>query len=485
MDTPRRPLGYVVMGLIALVLIAWLTRRYLVKRQLIRSLSSVDMAVRVEATQKLLEMRKLEDSLPAQPIIRRSKTAEALGEIGSEEAMRILGVILRDQEDAPRRWARRALEKQGQRAVPTLLAALSAGGDTLDQALEALGAVGPSVAPRARFFMSDGSARGGAAAALSVAGPVGIDALLRACHNPDNGMRKAALGNLGGEGVEAAVQPALDNIRNPPEDGVKTSAIKALGLIGDRRAVPDLIPCVAETGFREAAVTSLGQIADPRAVEPILATMTATDKRYRPAAILALRRIGAPAISSLVRELNSPEVLMRRAAAAALVGSDSPRVTGALAFSALHDEDSKVRASAALALGWDGNLDGVAPLVAALSDPSWEVADAAVEALGEVGVRAIGRLQNVLRDPAQSLTVRYQVARAVAGMGHPAIATLVAALSEPNREVRKWSAVALGEIGFPDPTVIEALEDLERTSEGDLNWVVKEQLRRLRRVTSS
>ena len=485
MDTPRRPLGYVVMGLIALALIAWLTGRYLVKRQLIRSLSSGDMAVRVEAAQKLLEMRKLEDSLPAQPIIRRSKTAEALGEIGSEEAMRILGVILRDQEDAPRRWARRALEKQGQRAVPTLLAAFSAGGDTLGQALEALGELGPSVAPRARFFMSDGSASDGAAAALSVAGPVGIDALLRACHNPDNGMRNTALGNLGGEGIVAALPAALDNIRNPPDDGVKTAAIKALGLIGDQRAVPGLISCVAETGFREAAVTSLGQIADPRAVEPILATMTATDKRYRPAAILALRRIGAPAIRSLVRELGSPEVLMRRAAAAALVGSDTPRVTGALASSALHDEDSTVRASAALALGWEANLDGVAPLVAALSDPSWEVVDAAVEALGEVGVRAIGRLQNVLRDPAQSLTVRYQVARAVAGMGHPAIAALVAALSEPNPEVRKWSAVALGEIGFPDPTVIEALESLERTSEGDLNWVVQEQLRRLRRVTSS
>ncbi|GAG12514.1 unnamed protein product, partial [marine sediment metagenome] len=121
----------------------------------------------------------------------------------------------------------------------------------------------------------------------------------------------------------------------------------------------------------------------------------------------------------------------------------------------------------------------------ALSDPSWEVVDAAVEALGEVGVRAIGRLQNVLRDPAQSLTVRYQVARAVAGMGHPAITALVAALSEPNPEVRKWSAVALGEIGFPDAAVIEALESLERTSEGDLNWVVQEQLRRLRRITSS
>ncbi|UCC68241.1 MAG: HEAT repeat domain-containing protein, partial [Armatimonadota bacterium] len=265
----------------------------------------------------------------------------------------------------------------------------------------------------------------------------------------------------------------------------KKKAIKALGLIGERRAVPDLIPSLQETSFREAAATALGQIGDPRAVEYILATMTATDKRYRNAAVLALRRIGAPAIPALVRELRSPEVLMRRAAAAALVGSDTPRVTTALA-STVRDriEDAEVRASAALALGWKDNLAGVAPLVDALSASDWRVVDAAVEALGDIGVNAIGRLQNVLRDPAQDLTVRYQVARALAAMGRPAVDELLAALARPAPEVQKWSAIALGQIGLAQPRVIEALEELERTGRGDLKWVAGEQLRRLRRISA-
>ncbi|UCC67048.1 MAG: HEAT repeat domain-containing protein, partial [Armatimonadota bacterium] len=266
METRRRPIGYLAIGVIVIALIAWLTGRYLVKRELLRNLGTNEMQVRVDAARKLLDMEKLEDSLPAQPIIRRSKTAQALGEIGTEEAMRILGIILRDQEEAPRRWARQALEKQGERAVPTLLAALSAGGDTSDQAIQALEKIGASTAPKARFLLSDGSSRGGAAEALSKTGPVGISALLRACHNPDNDMRKPALDNLGLEAIQAAVDPALDNVRNPTEDAVKKKAIKALGLIGERRAVPDLIPSLQETSFREAAATALGQIGDPRAV---------------------------------------------------------------------------------------------------------------------------------------------------------------------------------------------------------------------------
>ncbi len=120
-----------------------------------------------------------------------------------------------------------------------------------------------------------------------------------------------------------------------------------------------------------------------------------------------------------------------------------------------------------------------------LSDPSWQVVDAAVEALGDIGVGAIGSLHKVLRDPAQSLTVRYQVARALAAMGRPAVDRLLAALDRPEPEVQKWSAIALGQIGLAQPRVIEALEEMERTGTGDLKWVAGEQLRRLRRTSTS
>ncbi len=479
MEERRLPVGYIVVGVICVVLIGWLTARYLVKRQLLLSLGTNDMSVRVAAVRKLLDMEKLADSLPAQSIINRSKTAQALGEIGSEEAIRVLGVILRDQEDAPRLWARRALIKQGDRAIPTLMDALMAGGDAADEAVEALPEIGPQTSARVRFLLSDRSAHGAAAAALVGAGGVGIDALVRACYTNDDKLRGDGLGNLGGEGLLVGVEPALYNLQ---PDWSQGGALKALGLIGAKRAVPEMIPFLEVKANRETAVTALGQIGDARAVEPILATMTETEKRYRNAAILALRRIGPVAFPALVRELQSSEVLKRRAAAAGLVGSASPKVTEPL-IASLQDPDREVRASAALALGWRGNVVAVAPLVAALSDDDWRVVDAAVEALGALGTQAMDPLLSALSEPSVDQTVRYQIARALAAMGRPAVPKLIAALSVPQPEIQTWAVVALGDIG--DQRAADALRRLERTASPDLRWVIGEQLRRLTRVAGS
>jgi HEAT repeat protein len=420
-------------------------------------------------------MEKLSDALPAQPIIVRSKTAEALGEIGSDEALTVLGEILRDQEEAPRRWARRALVKQGMRSVPVLLSALSVIGGTQEEAITALKQIGPQTADEVRFLLSDRAAYAGAAAALSQLGPQGAAPLLRGCYNVDGDLRAQALTNLGLQKVKAALDPALYNLGSDPNNK-KGEALKALGFIGDRRAVPALIPFLKDKDNREAAVTSLGLLRDPRAVEPILATLLETEKRYRNAAVLALRRIGAPAFPPLVRELGSPEVLMRQAAASALIGSSSPTVNGPLMV-ALKDSDEQVRSAAARALGWDGNVGAVASLVGTLSDKSWMVVDSAVAALGAIGVPAADSLLAVLRKPGEDLTVSYQIARALAAMGRSAVPKLTGALSDPSPSVQKWSAVALGEIG--DPRAVEALKKLQGSPVPEVRWVAQEQLRRL------
>ncbi len=481
MEGRRRPLGYVVVAVVAVALIGWLTARYLVKRQLLRNLGSNNMQLRVESARKLLEMGKLSDALPAQPIIARSKTAEALGEIGTDDAIGVLGEILADQEEAPRRWARRALVKQGMTAVPVLLAALSAGGGTSDEAITALEEIGPRTAPLVRFLLSDGGAADAAATALAKTGGVGIDALIRACYNAHGDLRSNALGKLGQERIEAAVEPALYNLL-PIDGSEKGAAIKALGLIGDRRAVPAIIPFLRDKDNREAAVTALGQIGDSRAAEPILATMLETEKRYWNAAILALRRIGPPAFPALVRELRSDRVIMRRAVASALVGSDSAAATGPL-VAALKDPDAEVRASAALALGWKGNVAALGALVSALSDPSWQVVDSAVSALADIGLAGADRLLAVVGSPDTDPTVRYQISRALSGMGRPVVPKLTAALADPSPSVQTWSAVALGEIG--DPSAAQALERLAETAEPDVRWVAQEQLRRLTSLTGT
>ena len=493
METRRRPWPYLALAAVVLVLIGWLTARALAKRERIRGLSSNDMSVRVASARWLLEREKLADSLSAQPIIRRSKTAEALGAIALEEgnsalgeqSLGVLGMLLADSEESPRLWARRALALQGMRAMPVLRTAVASGGGTRDEAITALKYIWhpdedtyrDGVPAQLRLLLSDRSAYKGAAAALSELGDVGAQALIRGCYGPDKKLRSSALSNLGLQRIQAGVDAALFNLQ-PLKVSRKGDAITALGLIGDPSTAPALVPFLTDADNRVVAVTSLGQIGDPVGIEPIIATLTETDTEYRTAAILALQRIGQPAFSGLVRELHSPELAMRQGAAASLVGSSSPQVTEAL-ISALHDPDAKARASAAMALGWPDNLRGVTPLMAALSDSDWRVVDAAVEALGAIGPSCIQQLLAAVADPNETLTRRYQLARSVAAMGPDpsAVAQLVSGLSSPEPEVQKWSAVALGQIG--GDKAVEALQRLQETATGDLQWVVQEQLRQL------
>lgn len=516
MNSRGRALWYVVTAVVVVALIGWLTARYLVKRQLLRDLGTNDMWVRVDAARRLLEMEKLEDALPAQPIIIRSKTAEALactcsgsirsktgeapgctcrgsvaskaakalGEVDTDEAIRVLGVILRDQEEAPRRWARQALVKHGKRAVPVLMKALSAGGGTLEEAVKGLQQIGPVAAPEMRILLADRGAYKGASQSLSKMEKIGVDALLLACYCPDGDVREKALADLAAAKVRAVIKPALDNLG---KDMSQAAGIKALGQIGDRVATLPIIPFLKTDKKADAAV-SLGLIGDARAVEPLLATMTEKEKSYRGAGIAALNRIvrksGPVSYPPVLRDLRSPHVLLRRACAAALAGANSPSLNGPLT-AALKDPDSQVRASAATALGWEGNSQGVGPLVSALNDSDWRVVSAAVSGLGAIGTGTIPQLLGIVAEATgeAGTTLSYQISLALSQMGARAVPMLIAALSSPNPQVQKWSAVALGEIR--DYRAVEPLKKLADRATGDLKWVAQEQLRLFTGTTGS
>jgi HEAT repeat protein len=483
MKNSGRMLRYVVIAVVAVGLIGWLTSQYMVKRQLIRDLSSKDLKnVRVPAARKLLEMEKLEDTLPAQAIIIRSKTAQALGEIGTDDAIRLLGVILKDQEEAPRRWAREALVKQGPRAISTLMASLSASGGTLEETVKGLQQIGPVAAPEMRLLLSDTGSYKGASQALAQMGQIGIDSLLYTTYAPDADLRNKALADLAALQTKGKLSSAnrqrvvAEAIRNLGKDWSPEAGIKALGLLDDTAVVPVILPFL-KTDKKSATATSLGLLGDARGTDPILATMNTTDKAYREIAIVALRRIvsksGAAAYGPIVRDLKAPLLLVRRAAAAGLVGANTAALNGPLS-SALQDPDAEVRASAASALGSPGNVSAIPVLVNALGDKSWRVENAAVNSLGAIGNPGIQPLLGVISRSGNA-TTNYQIAEAFVTMRSVAVDPLISALSNPSPEVQKWAVVALGEIR--DQRALAPLERLQKTATGDLKWVVQEQLK--------
>ena len=103
--------------------------------------------------------------------------------------------------------------------------------------------------------------------------------------------------------------------------------------------------------------------------------------------------------------------------------------------------------------------------------------DAAVTGLGEIGPTAVPELLTVAGKTGQDVTVSYQVSQALAAMGTKVVPALIAALSNPNPGVQKWSAVALGAIG--DQRAVPALKELEARTSGDVAWAAQEQLRTL------
>jgi HEAT repeat protein len=80
------------------------------------------------------------------------------------------------------------------------------------------------------------------------------------------------------------------------DPSVRRSAAKALGRIGDKRAVEPLIQALKDENYcvREEAAWALGDIGDTRAVEPLIQSLKEidTDRDVRHSAAGALGRIG-------------------------------------------------------------------------------------------------------------------------------------------------------------------------------------------------
>ena len=152
-------------------------------------------------------------------------------------------------------------------------------------------------------------------------------------------------------------------------------------------------------------------------------------------------------------------------------GGDSGSVAEHLA--ALQSGTDLERAGAAGALGFAAARDGAvaaavaAPLCAALRDAFEPVRLNALYALGAAGAAAIPHLLPLLQEGAeyfdhnQVLNINH-VADALAAIGAPAVAPLVAALADPQEHVRASVAYGLGEMGAAAAGAVQALTRVVR-----------------------
>ncbi len=226
-----------------------------------------------QAITPLLDMRNIKD-----PEIRKAIVL-VFGKINDPRVIEPLVLSLGDENGAVRDTAAETLGKIGHgKAVRPLIAALrDESWSVRKAAAESLGNIGDKNA---------------------------FEPLLEALGDANNRVREAAAEALGKTGNPFAVEPLIGTLESESED-LRKAAAEALGRIGDSRAVEPLIRALEWDYYelfeatlakrkerdpeaekvligelsekyifiREAAARALGQIGDARAVEPLIAAM--------------------------------------------------------------------------------------------------------------------------------------------------------------------------------------------------------------------
>lgn len=220
--------------------------------------------------------------------------------------------------------------------VPQLISKLKRG-DPIKRA-EAAHALGESGDPRAlgplvqvlRDQDEDGQVRMGAAMALGSLGDRAAVAPLiefvRVDMQKRTGIIAAGIGALGELRDPRAVPILLEALNNRAEDWLyREMAARALGSIGDRRAVSSLIAAAYMGDTRHDAIGALAEIGDAKAVETLIGALDeGEDPETVQAARTGLLKIGSPAVPALIKEMEdySKEYPMnhRRAEIAEILG---------------------------------------------------------------------------------------------------------------------------------------------------------------------
>ena len=265
-----------------------------------------------------------------------------------------------------------------------------------------------------------------------------------------------ALGQAGPNAAQA-VEPLMAILENlSGHEYVRGTAAWALGRMGAKaeQAVPLLIETLgsAHLSVRRNAPLALAGIGRPAAVSAVphlVELLTDPDAEVRVNAAVALWQIDRQerAITALGKMLMSPGPGAYEAAVALGRLDVAPeQAVLDLLIDAFVSEDVTVRRAAARSVGRMGNV-AIPKLEAALKHASDHVRQTAVESLGWMGPQALALLIVALENDLP--TVRRAAARALGRMGTDAAqaeTALVAALNDPQHDVRQAVAWAIGKV---------------------------------------
>ena len=180
---------------------------------------------------------------------------------------------------------------------------------------------------------------------------------------------------------------------------VRAAASKALGNIGDERAIQPLILLLGDDDWQvyQNAQESLGKLGEP-AIEPLQVKLQDKDEKIRQGAAIALANIGEIAVTPLSQLLQISDWQVRESVVITLGGIKHDSAAQIL-LGVLNDTNYKVRLAAVKSLGRIGNETSVEGLLSILTrslEPTRKIA--ADELLKINGEYAVNAIINALRD---------------------------------------------------------------------------------------
>jgi HEAT repeat protein len=299
----------------------------------------------------------------------------------------------------------------------------------------------------------------------------------------DEGIRTAAAGAMGKVGSKSAVPDLIAQI-NGGTAQVRRVAIGAVAAIADPSGEEILIAALdnpdTDNEARVQAAMGLGTLASDKAVDRLIRALSDFDLKVQAAAVAALIHAGEPSAPKLAAILASPKNVkdtdsaLRIRAAQALGGINSPATTGAL-IKGLQNSDAGVRKACSMALGHEGNSAAVEPLIALLADEDGSVAAQASNALTAIGEDGWSALAKALSS--ENATVAYYASQALGREGQGAVG-VVKLEAERSVSARRWAVAALGRMGGPEAAAY--LKQLSQSADPDISKAALLELKKLK-----